>query len=126
MDINDKNNKRLLITLFILFVLVIILTCIISTYLADKYKRNLLYFSNIVINNVEENYSDSTEQIINNIFNENIKIDESVLGKYGISQDTIDINNNIVGYNGVIDENTLVSVAKESFTRPIRLFKKNY
>lgn len=43
-----------------------------------------------------------------------------------ISAKLIDINNNIVGYNGVIDENTLVSVAKESFTRPIRLFKKNY
>ena len=41
-----------------------------------------------------------------------------------ISAKLIDINNNIVGYNGVIDENTLVSVAKESFTRPIRLFKK--
>ena len=103
MDINDKNNKKLLITLFILFVLVIILTCIISTYLADKYKRNLLYFSNIVINNVEENYSDSTEQIINNIFNENVKIDKSVLGKYGISQDTIDINNNMFNYTKTLN-----------------------
>ena len=103
MDINDKNNKRLLITLFILFVLVIILIYIISMYLADKYKRNLLYFSNIVINNVEENYSDSTEQIINNIFNENIKIDESVLGKYGISQDTIDINNNMFNYTKILN-----------------------
>ncbi len=103
MDINDKNNKKLLITLFILFVLVIILTCIISTYLADKYKRNLLYFSNIVINNVEENYSDSTEQIINNIFNENVKIDESVLDKYGISQDTIDINNNMFNYTKTLN-----------------------
>lgn len=103
MDINDKNNKKLLITLFILFVLVIILTCIISTYLADKYKRNLLYFSNIVINNVEENYSDSTEQIINNIFNENVKIDKSVLDKYGISQDTIDINNNMFNYTKTLN-----------------------
>lgn len=103
MDINDKNNKKLLITLFILFVLVIILTYIISTYLADKYKRNLLYFSNIVINNVEENYSDSTEQIINNIFNENVKIDKSVLGKYGISQDTIDINNNMFNYTKTLN-----------------------
>ena len=103
MDINDKNNKRLLITLFILFVLVIILTCIISTYLADKYKTNLLYFSNIVINNVEENYSDSTEQIINNIFNENVKIDKSVLDKYGISQDTIDINNNMFNYTKTLN-----------------------
>ena len=103
MDINDKNNKKLLITLFILFVLVIILTCIISTYLADKYKTNLLYFSNIVINNVEENYSDSTEQIINNIFNENVKIDKSVLDKYGISQDTIDINNNMFNYTKTLN-----------------------
>lgn len=103
MDINDKNNKKLLITLFILFVLVIILTYIISTYLADKYKRNLLYFSNIVINNVEKNYSDSTEQIINNIFNENVKIDESVLDKYGISQDTIDINNNMFNYTKTLN-----------------------
>lgn len=103
MDINDKNNKRLLITLFILFVLVIILTYIISTYLADKYKTNLLYFSNIVINNVEENYSDSTEQIINNIFNENVKIDKSVLDKYGISQDTIDINNNMFNYTKTLN-----------------------
>lgn len=41
-----------------------------------------------------------------------------------VSAKLISINNNIVGYNGVIDESVLVSIAKESFTRPMRLFEK--
>lgn len=98
MNIKDKNKKNLLIALIAIFVFCIFL-CLLLTYtIVKKYRLNMIYFCNGVINNVYQKYPNAEEDIIKNIFMTNSNSNNDILLKYGINKNNIDFKVNFFDF----------------------------
>lgn len=99
MCIKNKNHKKLIIEICIIFILFIASTFIMINLINKLYKSMLYDYANTVINSIVKKYPDIEEDIVKNTFLENIETSQdNILNKYGITKENIDIKYNNISY----------------------------
>lgn len=103
MNMKNKEQKKLILEIFVLFIIFILSFYFITLYINKIYKKMLYDFSDVVITNIHEKCPESEEEIIKNIFIKNLETSQnSILDKYGINEETINIKYGNMYFSNII------------------------
>lgn len=103
MNMKNKEQKKLIFEIFVLFIIFILSFYFITLYINKLYKKMLYDFSNVVITNIHEKCPEFEEEIIKNIFIKNLETSQnSILDKYGINEETINIKYGNMYFSNII------------------------
>lgn len=103
MNMKNKEQKKLIFEIFVLFIIFILSFYFITLYINKLYKKMLYDFSDVVITNIHEKCPESEEEIIKNIFIKNLETSQnSILDKYGINEETINIKYGNMYFSNII------------------------
>ncbi len=107
----NKEQKKLIFNIFILFVIFLISFYFITLYINKIYKKLLFDFSDVVITNINEKYPDAEEEVIKDIFIKNFdKSYNSILNNYGINEENIEIKYGNIYFSNMIYILVIISI----------------
>lgn len=107
----NKEQKKLIFSIFILFVIFLISFYFITLYINKIYKKLLFDFSDVVITNIHEKYPDAEEEVIKDIFIKNFdKSYNSILNNYGINEENIEIKYGNIYFSNMIYILVIISI----------------